>query len=250
MNLNSTAMIPIFLVTIRLGSLFMLTPLTPIRQLPRRVRLFLLIGLSAVLVSGQEFPALPDATIPLLIAGLAELINGLILSLSIFAVFSALSLAGLLIDSQMGLNATTVLNPQANSQEALSGHFLCLLALLLFFAGGSHRLLLQALSLSLQQLPPGTLLLHSGLAPALQQFAEFFVFGLMIAAPLVFSLLLLDLAMGMITRNMPQVSVYFVTLPLKILLGITILMLNMSAIGALFEKMFQQIFRQWQSLLT
>ncbi len=250
MTIETSWMITVLLVTTRLSGLLLLTPLIPVRQLPIHVRFFFLVSLSAVIVSGMDLSSDAVSIESIILAVTAEAMNGLILSLSIYAVFASFSLAGLLIDSQMGLNATTILNPQARIQEPLTGYFLNLLATSIFFASGCHRLLFKGIAYSLRALPPGKLLLSTGLTPALTQFSELFVMGLMIASPVVFCLSMLDIASGIITRNMPQVSVYFITLPVKIMLGLLLIYMSLSLIAPVLSRMFDGIFSHWQGVLS
>lgn len=238
------------LVMLRLSSLFLLTPLTPVRQLPINVRLLLLLSLSIPLVFGLNLSCDCNNTLSLLGGAVAEVLNGLFLSLTVFALFGAYQLAGQLMDNQMGLNATSVLNPQANSQEPVMGNFLSLIAVAIFFASGGHRYLFQGLAYSLIQLPPGQLILTAGLQLALTQFSLLFSHGLVIAAPIVFCLLLIDIISGLATRNMPQVSIYFVTLPLKIILGLFLSFSCLNYYQPWMNSLSQAILNHWQSLLS
>ena len=250
MTLDTTWLITVFLVVIRLSGLLLLTPLTPIRQLPIHARLFFLVSLSIALVSGLGIAIETPDEMSLILAAGSEVINGLILGLSLFAAFATFSLAGLLIDSQMGLNSTTILNPQAKTQEPIMGHLLNLIAVLVFFASGLHRLLFKGIAFSLKQLPPGKLLLATGLKPALTQFSQLFLLGLMLASPIVFTLFFIDIASGIITRTMPQVSVYFITLPIKILLGFVLIIMSLKLWMPIIERVFNSIFTSWQGLLA
>lgn len=250
MLLNANKLLTVLTVSIRLASLLLLTPITPIRQLPITVRVSFILLLSAIIVTGLGLTMHFDSEVSLIVAGSVEVINGLILSLTVFALFGIYQIAGLLIDSQMGLNATTILNPQANSHEPIMANFLTMLAVLLFFTSGGHRYFFQAIAYSFVQLPPGTLLLTAGLKPALTQFSQLFSMGLMIAAPIVFSLLLLDITAGLITRNMPQVSVYFVTLPIKILLGFVLVYLSLTYYQPVMSRAYQPLLSHWQGVLS
>ena len=240
----------VLLVTTRLAGLLLLTPLMPFRQLPIHARFFFLLSLSAVIVSALDLSFQEPSLDGIVFSVIAEALNGLILSLSIYAVFASLSLAGFLIDSQMGLNSTSILNPQARVQEPLTGYFLNLLAVSIFFASGGHRLFFKGIAYSLKILPPGKLMLSTGLTPALAQFSNLFVTALMIASPVIFCLLLLDMASGIMTRNMPQLSIYFITLPIKIMLGLFLIYMSLTGIEPVLARMFDSIFVNWQGVLS
>ena len=147
MSIDLSWALSVLLLSIRLSWLFLLSPITPIKSLPVHLRLLMTIMFSCLLLMATSSGFEQDSAAVLVMAGLSECLNGLILSLSIYAVFAGFSLAGLLMDSQMGLNATTILNPQEKGREPFMGYFLNLLAVAVFFASGCHRLLFEGLSL-------------------------------------------------------------------------------------------------------
>lgn len=239
-----------FLVAIRLGTVLLFSPIEAIRLLPIHTRLLLVFLLSTLVVANLALPAQNPDDLSLFLSGVAELCNGLILSLSVYATFAVFQIAGQLIDTQMGLNSLAILNPSDHSHDPLSGRLLVMLAVLFFFAVNGHHQLVQGLLLSFMIIAPGQHALFHGFTPLIQHFSFMFSLSLMIASPIVFSLLLIDVCGAVITRNMPQISTYFLTLPIKIMLGYFVFSLLLNYVNPLMEKAFQLCFHSLNRVMS
>jgi flagellar biosynthetic protein FliR len=170
--------------------------------------------------------------------------------MSFYAAFAVFQIAGQLIDTQMGLNSLAILNPADHSHEPLSGHLLGMLALLFFFATNGHHGLIQGLAYSFHAIPPGKLALFNDFNTLIEQFSLMFCLSLMFASPVAIGLLLVDLSAAILTRNMPQLSTYFLTLPIKILFGFFLLALSLNYLSPLTERLFKLCFQSWQELMA
>ena len=239
-----------FLVSIRLGTVLLLSPIEAIRLLPIHTRLILVLMLSMLITNQLSSPIIHSDELSLLVSGLAEFSNGLILSLSLYAAFAIFQIAGQLIDTQMGLNALAIFNPADHSHEPLSSRLLLMIAVLFFFAVNGHHKLLQGLVMSFTLIAPGKLALLDGFVPVIQQCSLMFSFALMIASPILIALLIIDIAGSLLTRNMPQISTYFLTLPIKIMLGLFIFGLMLSVVNPILEDVFQLCFQSWQKVMS
>lgn len=239
-----------FLVAIRLGTVLLLSPIEAIRLLPIHTRLLLVLILSMLVVGNLPSSTLPSNELSLSMSGLAEFCNGLILSLSLYAAFGVFQIAGQLIDTHMGLNSLALFNPTDHSNEPLSGRLLSMLAVLFFFAVGGHLKLVQGLVLSFMIIAPGKLTLLQGYAPILQQCSLMFSLAIMIASPVVISLLIIDVTGAVLTRNMPQISTYFLTLPIKITLGLFIFGILLTYIHPVMDFVFSSFFHSWGKIMS
>ena len=238
-----------FLVAIRLGTVLLFSPVEAIRLLPIHVRILLVLMLSMLIVAHIDQPALAIDTLSLVVSGGLEFCNGLILSLSLYSAFGVIQIAGQLMDTQMGLNALAIFNPTDHTNEPLSSRLLLMLAVLFFFALDGHHRLIQALVLSCEMIPPGRLILLNGYVPIIQLFTGMFAFGLMMASPIVISLLVVDLSGAVLTRNMPQISTYFLILPIKIMLGLFVFYLLLTQINPLLNQVFTTCFQSWAVMM-
>ena len=238
-----------FLVAIRIGTVFLFSPIEAIRLLPIHVRILLVLMLSMFIVAHLEQSALAMDDLSLIVSGLSECCNGLILSLSLYAAFSVIQIAGQLMDTQMGLNALAIFNPTDHACEPFSSRLLMMLGVLFFFAIDGHHQLIQALVMSCEIIPPGRLMRLNGYVPILQQFTGMFTFGLMMASPIVMCLFVVDLSGAVLTRNMPQVSTYFLILPIKIMMGLFLFYLLLTQINPLFHQVFSACFQSWAEMM-
>lgn len=240
----------VFLVAIRLGTVLLFSPIAAIKLLPIHARLLLVLVLSLLIVANLDLTVTQTDDLSLIISGISEFCNGLVLSLSLFAAFAVFQIAGQLIDAQMGLNSLAIFNPADHSHEPLSGHLLLMLAVIFFFSSDGHHKLIQGLAVSFKVISPGSFALFNGFSPVIKQFSFMFSLALMIAAPIVISLLAIDLCGAIVTRNMPQVSTYFLTLPIKIMVGFFVFYLLLDQLNPLMEKGFKLCFQSWGVIIS
>lgn len=244
------------LVMMRVGVLFFASPMDAFGYLPARIRVLVIFVLSIFLLNLAGPDYLASQTLKAIVAEPSMLIwamgmefgVGLVLVFALYCAFGALGVAGRLIDAQSGLGAANILNPSTNTDNALTGTILSLLGLSLFFALGGHRYLLQGLVVSLQMIPLGQGIQHLEPGPILAQFGLMFTVGVLIAAPVVVMLLLLDTGIAFMARTMPQMNVYFLFLPLKVLMGFVMLSMTVIYLGPVFNDLFKGVFEFWTEL--
>jgi flagellar biosynthesis protein FliR len=232
----------VLLIFVRAGSAFMVLPGFSEAYVWARVRLLLALAVSVVLAGplGPAMPALPAAPLELgrLLAG--EALLGLFLGCTARFAFAALHVAGTALAFQSGLAAAAIFDPNEATQGTLTGNFLTTTALVLLFVTDSHHLLLQALAASYAGLPAGA-------APPLGDMAELlvrlldqaFAVGVRIAAPLLLVSLLMYLGMGVLNRLMPTFQVFFIALPLQMLVAFATIMLSFGAGLLAFFSLFE-----------
>lgn len=239
-----------FLVAIRIGTVLLLSPIEAIRLLPIHARLLLVLIFSMLTVANLPLSALPSNELALVLSGVAEFCNGLLLSLSLYAAFGVFQIAGQLMDAQMGLNSLAIFNPTDHSNEPLSGRLLVMLAILFFFAISGHLKLVQGLVMSFMIIAPGQLALFNGYTPIIQQCSLMFSLAIMMASPVVISLLVIDISGAILTRNMPQISTYFLILPIKIMLGLIVFYLLLTYVNPFMENVFALCFQSWTGVMA
>lgn len=249
MTISLTWLTALLFTTIRLGTVLLFTPIQAIRQLPVHTRLLFIFIFSMLLINYvPNSESLNNKNI--LIGSIAEFSNGLILATSIYAAFAVFQIAGQLIDNETGLNSLAIFNPSEHTQEPVTSHLLSMLAVLFFFGLDGHIWLFKGLAYSFVIIPPGTIALFSGFTPVIKQFGFMFTMALMIASPLILALLAIDLCGAVITRNMPQISTYFLTLPIKILVGLILLSMMLNYINPITSSVFERCFQTWQEFMS
>ncbi|MDI1352655.1 MAG: flagellar biosynthetic protein FliR [bacterium] len=249
MNLSLPWITSLFFIVIRIGTVLLFTPIQAIRQLPIHARLLFIFIFSMLLVNYVP-NSIPLTDTRILIGGVAEFSNGLILATSLSAAFAVFQIAGQLIDNELGINSLAIFNPSEHSHEPLTSHLFSMLAILFFFGMSGHIWLFKGLAYSFTISPPGSLTLFKGFLPVIKQLTFVFSFSFMIASPIIVALLTVDLCGAVITRNMPQVSTYFLTLPIKIGLGLILLIMMMHYFRPISDLVFERCFQTWQELLS
>jgi flagellar biosynthesis protein FliR len=252
LTVDSVWITHVLLVSMRIGALFAMTPLFGAAPLPGRVRAFLALALATAMVGAADLPARVTAALtgtgPMVLACLSELAIGAAMAFGLFAAFAAFQFAGKLLDIQIGFSLGTVFDPVTRTQAPLLGTMLNLLAVMLFFSLDAHHLLLRAVAHSLESLPPGSLPTSWDVAAFADQFGVMFVFGLTIAAPVVFALLLLDVGLGIASRTMPQLNIFTVGIPIKIAAGLLAFTGMLAALAPVVGRVFNSVFNFWQRL--
>ena len=166
-----------------------------------------------------------------------EIIMGLLLDVVVRFLFAAVQTAGHYIGFSMGFAMMNVLDPLTGTQEPITGHVLYQTTMLVFLSLNGHLFLLQALGESFSLVPPGGLLINPALGEHILAFAgHIFTLALKIAAPVIGSLFLVDLALALISRAAPQMNVLFVGFPLKIGVGFLFLVLIFTTLAKYVEE--------------
>lgn len=243
--------ISILLITLRLSILFFATPLDMFGRLPAHIKLFMCLGLAVVLSSGLPSVDYPDELdlFFLALSFLNEALVGLAMAFGLYCAFGAMSLGGGLLDFQAGFGAANVLNPATNTYEPLLGTILTLLLVMVFFSSGAFAILLRGIMFSFQQIPPGSPLNHLSIKDVVAQFGIMFIYGFALTAPVIAVLLLIDTAVGVMSRSMPQMNVYFLFLPLKIAVALMMVAVSLRYLSPLMEQLFLTVFRYWERVL-
>jgi len=227
-----------FLLTFaRVGTMVMLLPGIGEQNMPMRVRLTMALVLTAVLLPAHQKAYTIDLSAlgPLLLMAVQEILIGAVLGMTARLAISALQIAGSVVAQQFGLGFVTAIDPTQNQQGLLVGNFLTLLGITLIFATDLHHLVIEALNDSYNIFQPGEMPLAGDVAKHITQVvATSFRIGIQLAAPFLVFGLLFNLGLGVLARLMPQMQVFFIGLPLSILLGLLLLMLVVGAMMGTF----------------
>ncbi|MEX2035448.1 MAG: flagellar biosynthetic protein FliR [Xanthobacteraceae bacterium] len=227
-----------FLLTFaRIGTMVMLLPGIGELSIPPRVRLTVALVLTAVIMPLHRGDYQIDlrAFGPVLLMLGQELLVGAVLGLLVRLTISALQVAGSVAAQQMGLGFVTAVDPTQGQQGMIVGNFLAVLGITLIFATDLHYLVIAALNDSYTLFRPGEVPIIGDVANLLSNTAaSAFRIGIQLAAPFLVFGLLFNLGLGVLARLMPQMQVFFVGLPLSIMIGFLILLLALGAMMMTF----------------
>jgi flagellar biosynthetic protein FliR len=224
---------------------------SPFSWVPVVVRLPLLLAVAylTVAASGAHPPALPGSQVEMGVLLMSEMLLGLALAFSVHLTFGVLHFFGRLVDMQMGIGAAGIFNPAIGNTDTLVGTALGLLGTLLFFVTGAYLTLFRGLAASLEAAPLGHGFMLRGSDWLLDMLSNQFLLGFTLVAPVVIALLLLDITIAFSSRMMPQANIYFVSLPLKIGIGMLCLSVSLRFIGPAMGRLFASGFNPWQRIL-
>ncbi len=233
------------LVFTRVGATLMAMPGIGDAFVLPRVRLLLALAVAAVVhpTVADGLPPEPDSPIALLALLVGEAAVGLFFGFIARLLVAALDLAGHIISFELSLANAFVFNPSMASQGSMIGAFLTITALMLMFVTNMHHLVLMAMVDSYTLWPPGSLPPFGDMADHMARLlAESFLIGLQIAAPVLVVGLIFKLGLGLLSRLMPAVQVFFIAIPAQIMLGVTVLSLTLSAMLLFWLDRFQNGF--------
>ncbi len=224
---------------LRILALISTAPILSERSIPKRVK----IGL-AILITIIVAPTLPPVNVPIFSApalwvGLQQILIGVAIGFTMQFAFAAVRMAGELIGLQMGLSFATFFDPGSRLNMPIIARIIDLLAMLLFMAFDGHLWLISMLVDTFHTLPIGGDAVNSNAFMALTRAAGLiFISGLMLALPLITLLLTVNLALGLLNRMAPQLSVFVIGFPITLTVGMLLISLLMPLIAPLFSEVF------------
>jgi flagellar biosynthetic protein FliR len=232
------------LVFARIGAMVMLLPGFGEMTVPVRVRLAIALILTLILVPLHRAQFQVDVTNLNALGFLMvqEIVIGLVLGLTARVTISALQVAGSVIAQQLGLGFVTAIDPTQGQQGMLVGNFLTLLGLTLLFATDLHHVVIAALNDSYSLFAPGAAMPSSDVAALITRaFATAFKIGIQLSAPFLVFGIIFNLGLGILSRLMPQMQVFFVGVPLSILVGFLILAVVIATMMGTFLDYFASV---------
>ncbi|MFP4500773.1 MAG: flagellar biosynthetic protein FliR [Candidatus Hydrogenedentota bacterium] len=206
-----------------------------------------LAGMAAVVVSPTLLPLadpLPDTALVFALYGAGEFIIGLMVGFTLTFIFSAIQLAGQVIDLQTGFGMMNVFNPALETQFPIFGFFLFILAVVYLLVLNGHHLMIVGLIATYDHAPIGGLSVRPELMFEFTRLGQLmFVDGMIIAAPLASAMLLAYMTMGLLGRVVPQIHLFVVGFPLTIGVSLLLMSLIIGVYTQTLERMFGRMFR-------
>lgn len=229
------------LILTRLGTMLMLLPAIGESMIPARTRLAVGFGMTAVIfpLVQDQFPVIPVGITALIVLLGGELIVGLFVGGTARLVMSTLQYAGAVIAFQTGLAFAQNYDPTQGVQAALLGSFLSVLGVTMVFSMDLHHLMIMAMHDSYELFRPGQLIpLGIALDLVIDIIAKSFVVSLQLSAPFIIFGLIFYIGLGVLSKLMPQVQVFFVAMPANIGIGLLLFFLMLSVMMFWFAEYF------------
>ncbi|WP_242111936.1 type III secretion system export apparatus subunit SctT [Luteimonas aquatica] len=222
---------------------FLMLPLITSENMPALVRNSFLVSL-AIVALPVALAGLPAGGMPITDMApiiLKELFLGIALGFCFGIVFWAIGAAGNILDTQIGMSMASIMDPIQGHQSSLHGQFLSQLAGWLFMASGAFLIFLDLLMSSYAVWPVTSFWPHlqpGGMAVFVGQFGYMMTAALLLAAPAMVILLIIDVSFGLVNRYAPSLNVFALTLPIKAWLATAILLL---LLGTLVEFLIKRL---------
>ena len=241
-------------VLLRVGALIMFVPILGSAQVPNRIKVGLILFVSiAVFPMVHSRPMHdPKGLFELTIALFSEITIGLAVAYSARLIFTAVQIAGTIVDFQMGFGVVNVIDPQTETQVSITAQFQNILTILMFLALDAHHIIIGAIVESFFLINPQQID-FSTFTPEIMLilFKTTFVTAVKIAAPIMAILFFISVGLGLVARTVPQMNVFIVGFPLQIGIGLLMVGLSMSFFSILvhneIEKLPENIFGIMQS---
>ena len=206
------------LAMVRTAAWLVVAPPFNTRMVPVTAKVGLAVALAVPVAPRIAATAPPPELAPLATAVLLQVGVGLALGFVVQLLFAAVQAAGELIDLFAGFTIAATYDPFTNANQAVFGRLYQLLATTLLFASNGHLLLLEGLLDSFAAVPSGMPDLGATSSELVDALGLFFLSALEIAAPLLGVLFLTEVALGLLSKAAPQMNVFTLGFPIKILL--------------------------------
>ena len=239
----STGVLAFMLTFTRMGTAIMIMPGLGDSFTPDKIRLQIALGISFVffpLIAPQIPHPFPGTFMLIYLIG-TEFMIGAFFGMISRILMMALDTAGMLISSASGFATAQMFNPLLATQGSLIGAFMSVTGIVILFATNMHHLLITGLIESYQLFPLGVMPDSGDMAQMIAKtVAESFAIGVKLGAPFIVMTFVLYIGMGALSRLMPQMQIFMITLPLQIFISLVIIMMTLSAVYLYWAAQFDQ----------
>jgi len=239
--------IPMFvLVMFRMAGLIVLAPLMGSVTVPNKVKVLMVLVLSmAIFPLVPPIVYAPNSLLGLSVAVAGEMLIGISIGFVLLLLFVGIQFGAELVSYQMGFSMAQLIDPMTDISTTVLSQFYLLLGTLLYVLMDGHLILIKSLAQTFQTIP---LLGGFNGLPVLKVcvvvITEAFKLGIRIAGPALVALFLEALAMGFISRTMPQLNILAAGFPIRIILALVLLLASMCTVLMLFQESLVMVFHQ------
>ncbi|WP_425449175.1 flagellar biosynthetic protein FliR [Dethiothermospora halolimnae] len=233
------------LIFIRVTGIFIVTPIFSRKSIPTTLKIVFCLFTSLILINVISIKDVNYQMFDYIIILIKELTIGLILGFISYLFFSLLFIAGQIIDVQIGFGMVNVLDPQHNTQLPIMGNFYYIFALLVFLTVNGHHVIIRAIVDSYEILPIGEYSLNNLMVDQIiSVFGQTFVIALKVASPILATMFLINVFLGIMAKAMPQMNIFIVGMPFKIIIGLLVIITAFPLLLVLLEHIFNAMYDQ------
>ncbi|MEX0722407.1 MAG: flagellar biosynthetic protein FliR [Gracilimonas sp.] len=235
-----------FLVFVRVSALVMTAPFFSSAAFPAQIKIYFSVITSVLLFSvipaEGAFVSADAGAVFIVSAIILEALVGIALGLIGQLVFAGLEMAGMLISLNSALSFANMVDTMTQKQSAIISNLFTLVAVLIFLSIDGDKVYISALAKSFEMIPVNEAEIHLA-GPYMLEIATYlFVIGVQITTPFIIVIFLLDVSLAIFARIMPQANMMFIALPIKVGVGLSLLLLSIPYFPTAFEMMFLQLY--------
>jgi flagellar biosynthetic protein FliR len=223
--------VPVFvLVLFRIAGLMLFAPLLGSAKIPKRVKVLLALVLAMGMTNGVARPAqLPVTTWGVALGIGGEMMFGLAMGMVLSFVFISAQWAGEIIGQQMGFNLNEVFDPQMGAASSVVGDIYYFLTLAIFLMVDGHRQMIRGIHESFDALPLLSVGINASVLDLIVRMLESATtLAIRLAAPVLVTMLVVDLTLGFLGKTMPQLNVMTAGLSVKSLIGLIVMVIGLA----------------------
>lgn len=223
----------------RIAAMIVAMPIFGSILIPVRVRLMLALAITSIVAPVlPASPAVDPLSLEAVLIILQQIIIGVAMGLAVQLVFNAVTTGGQIIAMQMGLGFASMVDPQNGTQVPVLSQLYLLLVTLLFLGFNGHLVMIEMVAESFTVLPVGADgLTRNGLWLLAGWGSQMFAGALWLALPAVASLLVVNIAFGVMARAAPQLNIFAIGFPVALMMGFVVILFTLPAVVPQFESL-------------
>ena len=228
LNIPLDAFYGAMLIFLRVAAIVFSAPILDTATIPVTFKAGLALAVSVLLMPVVAVTvSVKDFSLMAFVFGIAsEIAIGVTIGLSVKLLFTGIQLAGQIVGFQIGFAVANVMDPTTSVQIPILAQFYNLTAMLIFLAINAHHMFFSALVDSYTVLPPLSMPISPQLVGMMMQLsANMFVLSIKVGAPLIAVMLIVSVGFGLIARTVPQMHIFIVAMPLKIIIGLVFMII-------------------------
>lgn len=236
----------VFLLFIRVSGIMIGSPVFGRKTLPNPAKIGFCGVLTVVFIACVPAPQAYPVYLNLLdyaMVCLRELLFGAAMGFVLTTMFNIAMTAGSMIDYQIGFSMANIYDPENNAQTPLSGNFLNIMLLVAFFLMDGHLKLIEVLYRTLTAVPVGTAMAAPDILwAAAEVMSRAFMLSVMVAMPVMAAGIMTEVALGVMIKTVPQMNMFVIGIPLKIIIGLVAMLLTLTAFADCTKWIFTKAF--------
>lgn len=233
---------------LRISALLLAAPLVSLKVVSVRIRITLALVLTIFIYPTLDLPLIDPVSAPGLILISRELFIGILFAVVLQIVNAALVVAGQTLSMSMGLGMAQTVDPNMGRVPVLAS-FLVVMSTLIFLSIGGHLILIELVLMSFKAMPVGEEInIVATLANFIDWSAMVFLGAILIALPIMLTMMLINLCLGIVTRAAPALNIFAVGFPAMVLAGMLLMVVYLVNINHRIEWLWLEAFQKAQNI--